>query len=59
MQDTKAAELRKNWGDEPCDHPHLEKEYHLGMDTGDYVCTTCGETGWGPDWNKKPDKDTK
>jgi len=27
----------------PCSHDHFEKEYILGSDTGDYVCTGCGK----------------
>ena len=53
MQAKRAAQLREAWGNKICNHPHLEKEYELGAATGDYVCTTCGETGWGSDW---PDK---
>ena len=45
MQTSKAKELQKQWGDKPCNHPELAKEYYLGSDTGDYVCTTCGEIG--------------
>lgn len=47
MQMEKAAQLRKLWkakGNPPCNHPDLDKEYYLGADTGDYVCTTCGES---------------
>jgi hypothetical protein len=50
MQIRQAAELRQRWGDLPCDHPELEKEYDLGAQTGDYVCTRCGEARWGSDW---------
>ena len=45
MQMRKAAALRDAWvrnGNLPCDHPNLEREYDLGSDTGDHVCTTCG-----------------
>ena len=45
MQMDDAAELRRKWkakGDPPCDHPHLDKEYYLGTQTMDYVCTRCG-----------------
>jgi hypothetical protein len=42
MKADEAAELRENWGDKPCNHDHVEKEYYLGAQTGDYVCTTCG-----------------
>lgn len=44
MQMDKIKELRKEWGDKPCDHPGVEKEYYLGTQTGDYVCTQCGRT---------------
>ena len=43
MQAAKARELRKEWGDKPCDHPDVDKEYYLGAQTGDYVCTQCGK----------------
>ena len=42
MQMKKAESLRRAWGDKPCPHPNLEKEYDLGADTGDEVCTQCG-----------------
>jgi transposase-like protein len=44
MQLEKAKKLEKAWGKQPCDHPDIEKEYYLGSDTGDYVCTTCGKS---------------
>jgi uncharacterized Zn-finger protein len=43
MQFQKAKELRKSWAGKPCEHPHIEKEYYLGADTGDVVCSTCGK----------------
>lgn len=30
MDYLKAEELRKEWGNKPCSHPHLEPETHLG-----------------------------
>ena len=42
MQAKKAEVLRAEWGDRPCDHPSLAKEYAEGKRTGDYVCTQCG-----------------
>ena len=45
MQSSKAAQLRQAWeakGNPTCAHPHVEKEYDLGADTGDEACTTCG-----------------
>lgn len=51
-----AQELQRDWkakGNLPCDHQNLEKEKERGRDTGDYVCTRCGEARWGKDWNKE------
>jgi len=42
MQAKKAAALREAWGEKPCNHPALAKEYASGVRTGDYVCTQCG-----------------
>ena len=42
MQHDKAKRIREKWGDKPCNHPKLDKEYYLGAHTMDYVCTTCG-----------------
>lgn len=53
MQNTKALSLKERWGGKPCDHLKLTKEYDRATATGDYVCTTCGESGWGWSWNKK------
>jgi len=43
MQTKKAQSLRAKWGNNPCDHPDFDKEYDFGAQTGDYVCTQCGE----------------
>lgn len=56
MQLEEAQELRIRWGDKPCNHPSITKEYYLGTNTGDYVCTTCGQAGWGRDWREKEAK---
>ena len=42
MQHDEAQKLSREWGDKPCSHPEYDKEYYLGANTGDYVCTTCG-----------------
>ena len=52
MQARDAAQLRKEWGNKPCDHPKWEREYDLGAQTGDYVCTTCGKVEWEGDFKK-------
>jgi hypothetical protein len=47
MQMDSAQKLRDGWeksGNRPCEHKKVEKEYYLGSDTGDKVCTTCGKT---------------
>jgi hypothetical protein len=57
MKMEEALELQRKWkdnGDLPCEHSNIEKEYHIGAQTGDYVCTTCGEARWGREgFNKK------
>lgn len=42
MQLTRAEELRREWGDKPCAHPKIVREYIAGMHTG-YVCSQCGK----------------
>jgi len=45
MQMKKALELqnqRNARGKRRCNHPSIEREYYLGSNTGDYVCSTCG-----------------
>jgi hypothetical protein len=37
-----AQKLKDSWGEKPCSHPHLEKEYYTGAFLTNYVCTTCG-----------------
>ena len=50
MQSSEAIKLREKWGDKPCDHESLDKEYYLGSATGDYVCKQCGRSGLGDNW---------
>jgi len=38
-----ALKLKDSWGDKPCDHPHLEKEYYTGAYLTNYVCSQCGK----------------
>ena len=61
MQMDEAQELRKQWianGNPTCPHLHLDKEYYLGADTGDYVCTACGRAGSGNNWPEKERTDS-
>ncbi|MGF9740073.1 hypothetical protein ABEX38_21935 [Priestia megaterium] len=44
MQYDEGLELQKAWGDKPCSHPVVVKEYYLGSSTGDRICTTCGRS---------------
>jgi hypothetical protein len=53
METRKAEKLRERWGNNPCTHESLEKEYYLGSATGDYVCKLCGRSGLGKDWPEK------
>lgn len=43
MQNKEAKRLRIAYAGKSCDHPSIVKEYYLGAQTGDYVCTTCGK----------------
>jgi MinD superfamily P-loop ATPase len=43
MQMRDAEQLRTRWGNKPCTHPMLAKEYDRSIQTGDFRCTTCGE----------------
>jgi hypothetical protein len=38
-----ALKVKDSWGEEPCNHPHLEKEYYTGAFLTNYVCTQCGK----------------
>jgi hypothetical protein len=45
MKQKQARRLRESWGDTPCEHPALAREYDdEGERTGDYLCTQCGRT---------------
>lgn len=55
MQFEEANRLEERWankGNPSCDHPQLSKEYHGGMDSGDYRCTTCGATFTGNEFRQ-------
>jgi hypothetical protein len=38
-----AQKLMESWGEKPCDHPRLEKEYYTGAFLTNYVCIQCGK----------------
>lgn len=38
-----AQKIKEAWGKEPCNHPHIEKEYYSGAFLINYVCTRCGK----------------
>ncbi|MGZ8707476.1 MAG: hypothetical protein ACXW0R_08830 [Gaiellaceae bacterium] len=45
---SEVAKIRAAWiekGEPHCDHPRIDKEYGFGMDTGDWACLDCGDTG--------------
>lgn len=56
MQMDKASKLRKSSDSEICPHESIDKEYHKGAATGDYVCKKCGEARSGNNWNQKLEK---
>lgn len=58
MQMREANQLSNAWkekGSPRCSHPSLVKEYHLSAQTGDVMCTTCGECWWHND-PERPDR---
>jgi hypothetical protein len=44
MQRNKVEQLKEIWGDKPCDHPKIQKEYEHKSLTGNIVCLQCGRT---------------
>lgn len=38
-----AQKLKSEWGNRPCSHPRLEKEYYVGAFLINWVCTQCGQ----------------
>jgi transposase-like protein len=45
MKQKQAQALRARWGDAPCEHPALAREYdQAGERTGSFICTQCGRT---------------
>ncbi len=43
MEYLTAKKVREEWGNKPCDHPEIEKEYYADTHTLDYVCKQCGK----------------
>lgn len=37
-------------GQSGCEHPRVEREILLGMDTGDKICVQCGEMLTSGEW---------
>jgi isopentenyldiphosphate isomerase len=37
-----SLKIKAEWGNNPCTHPFLEKEYYSGAFLITYVCTRCG-----------------
>jgi len=38
-----AQKVKESWGEKPCIHPRLEKEYYTGAFLINYVCVQCGK----------------
>ena len=43
MEYLEVQKQKDEWGNKPCDHPSLEKEYYAGCYLINYVCTRCGK----------------
>ncbi len=42
MEFNQSLKLKEQWGNKPCDHPHVEKVYYAGAFILNYSCTMCG-----------------
>lgn len=38
-----AQKVKDEWGNKPCEHPHLEREYYGGAFLINWICTQCGK----------------
>jgi len=38
-----AQKVKDAWGNKPCDHPHIEREYYSGAFLTNYICVQCGK----------------
>jgi hypothetical protein len=38
-----AQKVKEAWGEKPCLHPEIEKEYYTGAYLVNYVCVQCGK----------------
>jgi len=58
MQHSNGLELRKQWGDRPCEHSSLAAEFFEQLPTGDYLCRRCGKVfeSWNVPDRKSEDK---
>lgn len=43
MEYYEAQKIKDAWGNKPCDHPNIEREYYVGAFLTNYICTQCGE----------------
>ena len=43
MEYSAAQKVKDAWGNKPCDHQHIEKEYYVGAFLINWVCTQCGK----------------
>lgn len=53
VQFAEANKIEARWiaaGSPYCEHPNIDKEYDLGMDSGDKRCLSCGDTFTRPEW---------
>lgn len=59
MEHHDGLELRRNWGDRPCNHQQLALEFFDETPTGDYLCVTCGKVfeAWEVEKTKRNEED--
>ncbi len=39
-----SLKLKKDWAKKTCFHPSIEIEFYMGRESGNKVCTVCGQT---------------
>jgi hypothetical protein len=43
MEYNAVQNVKETWGNKPCNHPTLEKEFYVGAFLINWVCTQCGK----------------
>ncbi|MDQ3046746.1 MAG: hypothetical protein M3R27_04290 [Bacteroidota bacterium] len=55
MERERSLKLKKDWAKKTCFHPAIETELYLGRESGNKVCSVCGQTIY----SRRVDKNTR